>query len=178
MSAHHSSEGTLPPHRRRRRGRGINSCGVSRTALIILIFWVKEAGQTGTTARHNTQNRQKCCDSHSPFKSKVYKGYNFPCSVIITQITRRGRRRISVPKAYAPGVAVAVKHCVPLSGALHGLGVVRGVEPQRGLPPPPAHVLTRDASLIACVCYGPVEGHSRRRAGAAASGPISIIDLR
>ena len=30
--------------------------------------WVKEVVQTGTMARHNTQKRQNCCDTHSPFK--------------------------------------------------------------------------------------------------------------
>ena len=55
-------------------------------------------------ARHNAQNGQKGCDNHSPFKSTVHTGYNFPCSMIITQIARRRvrstyrrRRRISVP---------------------------------------------------------------------------------
>ena len=51
----------------------------------------------GTIARHNTQNGQKCCDSHSPFKRTVHKGYNFPCSTVITEIVRRRHRRISVP---------------------------------------------------------------------------------
>ena len=58
-------------------------------------FWVQEVGQTGTMARHDTQNVQKCCDSHSPVKSTVHKENHFPCSTIITQIARR---RISVPR--------------------------------------------------------------------------------
>ena len=41
-------------------------------------FWVKEVGQTGTMARHNTQNGQKCCDHRSPFKNTVHNGCNFP----------------------------------------------------------------------------------------------------
>ena len=57
-------------------------------------FWVKEVGQMGTMARHNTQNGQKCGDTHSPFKGTVHKGYNFPCSTIITQTARRS---MSVP---------------------------------------------------------------------------------
>ena len=50
-------------------------------------------------ARHNTQNGQKCCDSNSPFKSTVHKGYYFPCSMIITQFAHR---RIGVPNVHAP----------------------------------------------------------------------------
>ena len=38
---------------------------------------------------HDTQNGQKGCNNQSPFKSTVHKGYNFPCSTIITQIARR-----------------------------------------------------------------------------------------
>ena len=49
-------------------------------------FWVKEVGQTGTMARHNTPNGQKCCHNHCPVKSTVHKSNDFPCSVIITQI--------------------------------------------------------------------------------------------
>ena len=57
-------------------------------------FWVEEVGQTGTLARHSTQNGQKCSNTLSPFKSTVHKGNNSPCSMIITQIALR---RICVP---------------------------------------------------------------------------------
>ena len=90
---------------RRRRVRITSFRGIS-TALVFLNFWVKEAGQTSTTARHNTQNGQTCYDHHSPFKSTVHKGYNFPCSMIMTQIARcrcRRRRRISTPVASPSG---------------------------------------------------------------------------
>ena len=60
-------------------------------------FWVQAVGQTGTTASHNTQNGQKCCDSHPPFRSTVPKGNKFPCSTIITRTARRRRRRIRGP---------------------------------------------------------------------------------
>ena len=57
----------------------------------------------GTMEMDNTQNGQKCCNKHSPLKSAVHKGYNFPCSTLITQIVccrARGRpRRISTPIA-------------------------------------------------------------------------------
>ena len=39
----------------------------------IFFNWVKEAGQTGTMARHNTQNGQKCSANYSPFKSTFKK---------------------------------------------------------------------------------------------------------
>ena len=48
-------------------------------------------------ARDNGQNRQKCCDNHSPFKSMSHKRNNFPCSMIITQTSRR---RISTPQVF------------------------------------------------------------------------------
>ena len=53
-------------------------------------FWVKEVGQTGTMARHNTQSAQKYCGDHSPFQSPGHEGYNFPCSTMATQMARHG----------------------------------------------------------------------------------------
>ena len=84
-------------------------------------FWVKEVGQMGTLARHNTQNGQKRCDYHSPFKSMVHKRNNFPCSVIIARIVRRKAhrrcRRMSFPRV-SPELKVFVGpfavrgHCI------------------------------------------------------------------
>ena len=48
----------------------------------------------GTMARRNTQNGQKCCDTHSPFKSTIHKGYDRPYARTTTWIACR---RISVP---------------------------------------------------------------------------------
>ena len=76
-------------------------CRVMRTAFgfpPFPQFWVKEVGQTGTIVRHKTQNGQKCCHTHSPFKSTVHKGNMFPCSEIITQMAYR---RISTPPSVA-----------------------------------------------------------------------------
>ena len=42
-------------------GARVISFTVIGTAFNFPRFWVKEVGQTGTTARHNTQNGQKCC---------------------------------------------------------------------------------------------------------------------
>ena len=67
-----ASQPTLPA---RRRGRGTD-CGVVSTALICLNF-VKEVCQTGTMARHSTQNGPKRCDDHSPFRSVVRKKTDF-----------------------------------------------------------------------------------------------------
>ena len=46
-------------------------------------------------ARQNTQNGQNCfCNNHSPFKNTGHEGYNFRCSMTITQMARlRARRR-------------------------------------------------------------------------------------
>ena len=76
-------------------------------------FRVKEVGQTGTMARHSTQNGQNHCDGHSPFKSTVHKGCDCPCSMTITRI---GRRRTRVP--YGPPVAL------PRPGLLHSCGAL------------------------------------------------------
>ena len=75
-------------------------------------LWVKEVGQTGTTAMHNTQNGQKCCDqSKSPFET-VHKKNSSPRSMIITQFARR---RISVPSI--PGRALpATPPCPRICG--------------------------------------------------------------
>ena len=70
------------------------------TASVSLKRLVKEVGQTGTTARHNTQTGRKYCDDHSPLKSPAPRGYNFPCSTTTTRLARRRcrrRRRISTP---------------------------------------------------------------------------------
>ena len=70
--------------------------------------WVKEVGQTGTMATHNTPSGQKCCDNHLPFKSTVHKGYNVPCSMIVIQIAcREARRRIRVPSGTHMQVSLA-----------------------------------------------------------------------
>ena len=84
-------------------------------------------GQTGTMARHNTRNGQNCCDSRSPFKSAVHKGYNLPCSTTITQIecrrARRGGRLITVPIACASPPLVDHRHlCSLMGGAAQALG--------------------------------------------------------
>ena len=62
----------------------------------------------------NTQNGQKYCDNPSPCKSTVHKGYNCPCSTIITQIARRRmRRRTSTPDAPGLGVLLQPQSRVP-----------------------------------------------------------------
>ena len=48
-------------------------------------------------ARHTTQNGQKCCENHSPFKRAAPKGYNFPCSIITHTARPGGHRRVSIP---------------------------------------------------------------------------------
>ena len=80
--------GTLPARRTRRRRRASGG-GVISTAFDSPQFRVKKVGQTDSMARHNTQNRQKCCDDRSQFKGTVHKGYNFPCSMTIPRIARR-----------------------------------------------------------------------------------------
>ena len=74
-----------------------------------------EASQTGTMARHNTQNAQKCCDTHSLFKSTVHKGYNVPYSTTTTRIARhRARhrpRKISTPNVPTQLHKSFVKEC-------------------------------------------------------------------
>ena len=67
-------------------------------------LWVKEVGQTGTTARHSTQNGQKCSDDHSPFKRTVHKGNNSPCSIIIPQLCAAGLAfpKLTLPHAHTP----------------------------------------------------------------------------
>ena len=97
-------------------------------------FWVKEVGQTGPMARHNTQNGQQCCDRRSPFKSTVHNGNNVPSSTMSTQIARRRRRGISVPRAPASAKGVGTgldrhgrahaRTCGHPHG--HGRGHVRG----------------------------------------------------
>ena len=80
-----TSLGMLPA---RRRGRGMGLWGnVHRINFPQLC--VNEVGQTGTTARHNSQNGQKCCHDHSLFKGTVHTRNNFPCSMMIPQIARR-----------------------------------------------------------------------------------------
>ena len=72
-------------------------------------FRVKEGGQTGTMARHNTSNGQKCCDDRFPFKSTVHKGYIFPCSTMMTQIVCRRARRppLGTGQPQRPGYGLA-----------------------------------------------------------------------
>ena len=58
-------------------------------------------------ARHITQNGQKCCDNHSPFKRTVHQGYNLPCSMIITPIAPAGAAGLVFPvRGLAPGRGV------------------------------------------------------------------------
>ena len=57
-------------------------------------FLGKKVGQTGTMARHNTQNGQNVAITTPPLNSAVHTRYNSACSTIIIQIARHGRRRI------------------------------------------------------------------------------------
>ena len=77
-------------------------------------FWVKEVSSNAHNGRAQHSKRTKCCDNHSPSKSTVHKGYNFPCSTIITQIARH---RISIPQEVCP--AQTLVRCRPLCGRAH-----------------------------------------------------------
>ena len=94
VNCHHMGECLL---RTAGAGRvGVLSFRVISTAFTFLNLG--EGSKHNTMLRHNTQNRQKCRGHHSPFKSAVHKGYNFPCSASITQTAccrarRRCRRR-------------------------------------------------------------------------------------
>ena len=70
-------------------------------------------------ARHSTQNGQKYCDSHSPFKSTAHKRvqYTFPCSMTFTKFAQIERRR-------APGRVAGLEY--PNEGENGGLPSGRG----------------------------------------------------
>ena len=76
------------------QGKGNELCG-DQHRINLPPFWVKEVGQTGITARHRTQNGQKCGDGHPPFKSAVHK--RGTVSPVSRQFPKTGRRRMSVP---------------------------------------------------------------------------------
>ena len=61
-------------------------------------------------ARHNAKKREKCCDNHSPLKSMVHKGYNFPYSMIITQIVHAARAGHAKGAIGAKGVVFPMGH--------------------------------------------------------------------
>ena len=68
--------------------------------------WVKEGVQTGTMARHNTPNGQKCGDTHSPFRSTGHKRNTVPVPGTGRSLTRKKKVFLNDSFAKRPRVAV------------------------------------------------------------------------
>ena len=117
----HRPGGMLCAHRRCRRIRVI-SCGT----INFPPFWVKEVGQMGTMARHNTQNRQKVAIITSMF----HKTNTLPCSRITTQIARAAH----VPCERTSGVPLLPR--------------VRGLTPERVVQGPQATDTSRRSGWV------------------------------
>ena len=76
-------------------------------------FWVQEMGQTGTMARHNTQNGQKCCDNYIPIQKFGSQRAQFP-------LFHDTYPNCAPQDKCSQGVCVCVCVCVCVLGAWKG----------------------------------------------------------